>query len=84
VGRSDDTRDRRPGAFNSPGAAEIGFAIPERYNASRILFDNLGNGRGDSSRSSGRREAQLSRLCAEASKWATLSSRWASRRGDAS
>ena len=26
---------------DSPGAREIGFAIPERYNASRILFDNL-------------------------------------------
>jgi hypothetical protein len=29
---------------DSPGAHEIGFALPERYNASRILFDNLGNG----------------------------------------
>ena len=26
---------------DSPGAREIGFTIPERYNASRILFDNL-------------------------------------------
>ena len=26
---------------DNPGAREIGFAIPERYNASRILFDNL-------------------------------------------
>ena len=29
------------------GAREIGFALPETYNASRILFDNLGRGRGD-------------------------------------
>ena len=29
-----------------PGAREIGFAIPERYNASRILFDNLARGHG--------------------------------------
>ena len=29
-----------------PGAREIGFAIPARYNASRILFDNLAKGRG--------------------------------------
>ena len=29
------------------GAREIGFTIPERYNASRILFDNLALGRGD-------------------------------------
>ena len=32
---------------NNPGAREIGFTIPERYNASRILFDNLTAGRGD-------------------------------------
>ena len=31
----------------NPGAREIGFAIPERYNASRILFNNLAAGRGD-------------------------------------
>jgi acetyl-CoA synthetase len=29
------------------GAHEIGFALPERYNASAILFDNLAAGRGD-------------------------------------
>ena len=27
---------------DSPGTLEIGFAIPQQYNASRILFDNLG------------------------------------------
>jgi benzoate-CoA ligase family protein len=26
---------------DAPGATEIGFAVPERYNASRILYDNL-------------------------------------------
>ena len=26
---------------DSAGAQEIGFAIPQQYNASRILFDNL-------------------------------------------
>ena len=26
---------------DSFGAAEIGFAVPQTYNASRILFDNL-------------------------------------------
>jgi benzoate-CoA ligase family protein len=31
----------------SPGAQEIGFALPERYNASAILFDNLDAGRGE-------------------------------------
>ena len=32
---------------DNPGAREIGFAIPESYNAARILFDNLSHGRGD-------------------------------------
>ena len=31
---------------DAPGAAEIGFQVPERYNASAILFDNLAVGRG--------------------------------------
>ena len=29
------------------GAREIGFTIPERYNASRVLFDNLAKGYGE-------------------------------------
>ena len=33
--------------LENPGAREIGFAIPERYNASRILFDNLAHRRGE-------------------------------------
>lgn len=32
-------------AFDCPGAQEVGFTIPERYNASDILFANLINGR---------------------------------------
>ena len=32
---------------DAPGALEIGFTLPERYNASAILFDNLAAGRGD-------------------------------------
>ena len=31
---------------DNPGAREIGFALPERYNASAILLDNLAAGRG--------------------------------------
>lgn len=31
----------------TPGALEIGFSIPERYNASEILFHNLEDGRAD-------------------------------------
>jgi len=34
-------------ARDAPGAREIGFFVPERYNASAILFDNLAGGRGD-------------------------------------
>jgi len=33
-------------ARDAPGAREIGFDLPDRYNASRILFDNLEAGRG--------------------------------------
>jgi acetyl-CoA synthetase len=42
---STDITDRVP--RDAPGSAEIGFSVPERYNASRILFDNLDAGRGD-------------------------------------
>src|SRR5438445_3174230 len=55
---------------DNPGALEIGFAIPDRYNASRILFDNLLHGRGDRlalTGPAGKRSYQ--ELCAEASRW---------------
>lgn len=32
---------------DSPGAREIGFSLPQRYNASAVLFDNLTRGNGD-------------------------------------
>ena len=32
---------------DNPGAREIGFSLPENYNASRILFDNIAHGRGE-------------------------------------
>jgi benzoate-CoA ligase family protein len=55
---------------DSPGAQEIGFTIPERYNASRILFDNLGNGRGDRMALTGPAGTRsYAELCAEASRW---------------
>jgi len=37
-----DLQDRVP--RDCPGAREIGFDCPERYNASRLLFDNLERG----------------------------------------
>jgi len=60
--------DRVPS--DSPGASEIGFTIPQQYNASRILFDNLANGRGGRLALTGRAGTRsYARLCAEASKW---------------
>lgn len=55
---------------NSAGAVEIGFTIPERYNASRVLFDNLAAGRSDKlavTGSSGSRS--YAELCADAARW---------------
>jgi benzoate-CoA ligase family protein len=54
----------------SPGALEIGFAIPERYNASRILFDNLSRGRGERLALTGPGGTRsYAELCADASRW---------------
>jgi benzoate-CoA ligase family protein len=55
---------------DSPGASEIGFAIPQAYNASRILFDNLAKGRGDRLALIGPGGTRsYGELCAEASQW---------------
>lgn len=55
---------------DSPGAREIGFALPERYNASRVLFDNLAQGRGDLMALTGPAGTRTYReLCAEAARW---------------
>ncbi|MDI4238233.1 benzoate-CoA ligase family protein [Bradyrhizobium sp. Arg237L] len=55
---------------DSPGAREIGFALPERYNASRILFDNLAQDRGDLTALTGPAGMRTYRkLCAEAARW---------------
>ncbi|HEX9471175.1 MAG TPA: benzoate-CoA ligase family protein [Bradyrhizobium sp.] len=60
--------DRVPS--DAPGAREIGFAISQTYNASRILFDNLGNGRRDKLALTGPLGARsYAELCAEASRW---------------
>jgi acetyl-CoA synthetase len=56
--------------LDNPGAREIGFTIPERYNASRILFDNLARGRGDRPALIGPAGTRsYAELCAEASQW---------------
>ncbi|MBR1271062.1 benzoate-CoA ligase family protein [Bradyrhizobium sp. AUGA SZCCT0222] len=56
--------------LENPGAREIGFAIPERYNASRILFDNLVHGRGERLALTGPAGTRsYAELCGEASQW---------------
>ena len=55
---------------DSPGAKEIGFAIPQTYNASRILFDNPKKGRGNRLAPTGPLGTRsYAELCAEASRW---------------
>jgi benzoate-CoA ligase family protein len=55
---------------DSAGAREIGFSIPATYNASRILFDNLGKGHADRLALTGALGARsYAQLCAEASRW---------------
>src|SRR5450432_66950 len=55
---------------NAPGALEIGFAIPQAYNASRILFDSLANGRSDRLALTGPAGTRsYAELCAEACRW---------------
>jgi acetyl-CoA synthetase len=55
---------------DSPGALEIGFAIPQAYNASRILFDNLSSGRGKRLALIGPAGTRsYAELCADASRW---------------
>ena len=60
--------DRVPS--DSPGAQEIGFAIPQRYNASRILFDNLSKGYGDRLALTGPAGTRsYTELCTDACRW---------------
>ena len=55
---------------DSPGAREIDFVIPQTYNASRILFDNLGDGRGERMALTGPAGTRsYAELCREASQW---------------
>jgi acetyl-CoA synthetase len=55
---------------DSSGAAEIGFAVPQTYNASRILFDNLAKGRGERPALIGPLGSRsYAELCTEASRW---------------
>ncbi|MGJ4949358.1 benzoate-CoA ligase family protein [Bradyrhizobium sp. HKCCYLS20291] len=56
--------------FDSAGAREIGFAIPVRYNASRVLFDNLERGNANKLALIGPAgERNYAELCADACRW---------------
>ena len=58
---------------DAPCITEIGFAAPERYNASRILFDNLDKGRGGRTAVTGPAGARTyAQLCAEAARFGWL------------
>ena len=55
---------------DNPGAREIGFTIPESYNAGHILFDNLSHGHGDRLALTGPGGTHTyAELCAEAAQW---------------
>src|ERR1700743_2116479 len=55
---------------DNPGSREIGFAIPERYNCSRVLFDNLARGNADRPALIGPAGSHSYRaLCDEAGRW---------------
>ncbi len=59
-----------PVPWDCPGAAEIGFDIPERYNASDVLFHNLAAGRADRLAVTGPAGARsYAQLAADAVRW---------------
>ena len=55
---------------DSAGSREIGFSIPQAYNASRVLFDNLARGNGERPALIGPAGTRsYAQLCAEAAQW---------------
>jgi acetyl-CoA synthetase len=65
---SNEIRDQVPA--DGAGAREIGFAIPQAYNASRMLFDNLAKGCGDKLALIGPAGTRTyAELCSEACRW---------------
>jgi acetyl-CoA synthetase len=55
---------------DSAGAREIGFSIPQTYNASRILFDSLARGHGERLALIGPGGTRsYAQLCADAAQW---------------
>src|SRR3982751_2180970 len=59
-----------PVPSDNAGIKEIGFTVPQQYNASRILFDNLVKGRANSLALTGPLgERTYTELCTEACRW---------------
>lgn len=57
-------------AWDSPGAREIAFEIPEFYNSSDVLFENVAKGRGARLAIIGPRgQRTYAQLCPEAARW---------------
>jgi acetyl-CoA synthetase len=68
---------------DAPGAREIGFFVPERYNASAILFDNLTANRGDRVAVTGPLGSRTyTELAADACRFGTALLSLGSKRGD--
>jgi len=64
-------------------AREIGFSLPETYNASRILFDNLDRGNADRLALTGPLgRLSYAQLCDEASRWGNGLTSLGLKRGD--
>ncbi|MBR1179117.1 benzoate-CoA ligase family protein [Bradyrhizobium sp. KB893862 SZCCT0404] len=78
---SNEIRDQVPA--DSAGAREIGFAVPQAYNASRVLFDNLAQGRGDRLALIGPAGTRTyAELCADACRWGNAFASLGLKRGD--
>ena len=76
-----DIRDRVP--RDAEGAREIGFAVPERYNAGAVLFDNLARGRADHPAVTGPGGSRTyAELCREASRFGAALLSFGLTRGD--
>src|SRR5437868_8165135 len=78
---SNEIRDQVP--VDCAGAREIGFAVPQTYNASRVLFDNLAKGHGDKLALIGPAGTRTyAELCAEAGRWGNGLASLGLKRGD--
>jgi len=78
---NNEIRDQVPA--DSAGAREIGFAVPQIYNASRVLFDNLARGSGDKLALVGPAGTRTyAELCAEACRWGNGFASLGLKRGD--